>query len=169
MALNRNKRKKKSRRAKRRGNPNSPLWRRKADRAWSEAVYAEWDGRCAVCGESAHLNAHHLIPRGRRATRHDTKNGILLCVSHHLYDRTCSAHGGPLGFANWLQTNHPEVWTWVQIHLHATFDRSRCESYREAWERLTSQTPVGGARSGSSGDGKCNAEPDGTASEEDAT
>lgn len=60
----------------------------KYDKIWSKIV-RQRDGRCRKAGcykkEPEHvLNAHHIHPRGRKATRFLLDNGITLCFSHHI-------------------------------------------------------------------------------------
>ena len=105
---------KKSARQKAIDNPASNYWRNKADKLWQEIVRLQWQGKCAYCGDTKYLNAHHLIDRGISGTRHSPPNGILLCPSHHKFNRRCSAHRGPVVFAAWLQKTYPKTWNWVQ-------------------------------------------------------
>jgi len=87
---------------------------RKADAAWGAMIHAA--GRCAVgLGCSGPLEAHHLIRRSAKATRHAAENGILLCAFHHRY-ADFSPHAGPKAFMEWLLENMPERWAWVQNH-----------------------------------------------------
>ena len=122
----------KSKLAKRRDNGRSSYWKKRADAAWREIIRRLFDGRCAVCGVAGG-EAHHLISRAVCHTRHSPHNGILLCPLHHKWDRHCSAHGGPLGFAAWLLTYRPAQWAWVQANKHAAVTP---EPYRETCEGL---------------------------------
>ena len=56
-----------------------------ADTKWSLQVRAR-DGRCRKCGRMApwKLEAHHIMPRARSATRYDIANGLTLCFVHHV-------------------------------------------------------------------------------------
>lgn len=59
----------------------------KEDIKWSKLV-RERDGSCRVCGKPASqykLDAHHIMPRSRNATRLDVSNGLTLCVHHHTF------------------------------------------------------------------------------------
>lgn len=124
----------KSKRQKSKENPLSGLWKRKADAAWGACIHARHT-RCAVnLGCSGHLEAHHLISRSVRATRHDPENGILLCALHHKWSPHLSPHGAPLQFAAWLQEHQPETWAWVQAHKGDW--KTRKADYKAAYERL---------------------------------
>jgi hypothetical protein len=108
----------------------SPYWKKKADSVWSMLIRSV--GRCAVCGEAGN-DAHHLIGRGRLATRHSLANGLCLCHAHHKWSNTLSAHGAPLAFAEWLQKNHPERWDWVCEHKN---DICQKPDYKARYEEL---------------------------------
>ena len=74
----------------------------KLDIAWSRLVKYEYDGKCAYCGKTTHLNSHHIYSRSKKSTRWDLLNGICLCVGHHTFSSTFSAHKTPLEFIEWL-------------------------------------------------------------------
>ena len=84
-----------------------------ADAAWSRAVRAAWDDRCAICGKSP-TEAHHLIGRRVWATRYAITNGIALCGRCHRLCPRISPHNGSVGFAQWLEDNHPSLTAWVR-------------------------------------------------------
>ena len=92
---------------------NSTYYRNKADAAWAKIVRLMWQGKCAVCDKPG-TDCHHLISRAVKSTRHSLRNGILLCKLHHQFDHRCSAHGGPMGFAHWLQSAYPELSAWCE-------------------------------------------------------
>lgn len=56
----------------------------KHDAKWGKLV-RERDGACRKCGKTPpyQLQAHHIMPRGRNATRLLLENGITLCAHHH--------------------------------------------------------------------------------------
>ena len=50
---------------------------------WRQAVLKRNHNTCIVCGiikSSGYLECHHIIRRGHRVTRHDSMNGIPVCV-----------------------------------------------------------------------------------------
>lgn len=122
---------KKSKLQKKREDPNSRLWRNKADHEW--AIYIHRTGVCAICGATEHLQAHHLIPREIKHLRHCPDNGILLCIKHHKYYYQLSAHKNSLAFSIWLQEHLPEKWEWV---VGAMKIKPSEPNYKEAYEAL---------------------------------
>ena len=127
------KRKRKSALQKRKDDPRSKYWCRKADNLWSGIIHALYP-TCAVndidCKDDP--QAHHLIPRTHRATRHDVENGICLCSLHHEYSPRLSPHYGPVGFAAWLQANEREKWEYVLAHK---YEIGKVD-YKSAYARL---------------------------------
>lgn len=73
------------------------------DDAWSYLVKLEAGHKCEFCGAVKQLNSHHINSRGRKSTRWNTKNGICLCVGHHI-GLKFSAHKTPRPFIKWLDT-----------------------------------------------------------------
>lgn len=121
--------------AKRKQNVSSGYWLKKADAAWGEAVHRR-ESRCLIGeGCSGPLEAHHLISRSVRATRHDPANGICLCSLHHKWSPRLSPHGGPAGFFAWLQEYRPELWEYVRQHRHDI--SSGKHDYKAAFEALS--------------------------------
>ena len=107
---------------------NSDHFKRKADAAWGAAIHAA--GRCAMCGAGGGLEAHHIISRARKATRHAVENGMLLCVRHHI-----EAHKNKRAFWDWLRDNRPDQWRWVTANKWNTGKPDYAKSYR----RLTGE------------------------------
>lgn len=101
---------------KSKNNPRSKYWQTKVDDLWKLIVHDS--GLCAVNNDdcSNKLEAHHLISRGNKATRHRIENGILLCCNHHKFSVKLSAHKAPLAFSEWLQENDPDKWEWCSAH-----------------------------------------------------
>jgi len=115
-----------------RDNPNSKLWKNKADKAWG-AYQHHFKRECLVCGNShSKLDAHHLIGRARTMTRHDPLNGVILCSYHHTHSVECSPHAGPIGFSEFLRENYPEKIDYVLKNQHLTGK----SDYRESYELL---------------------------------
>jgi len=73
----------------------------KLDKEWAIRVKILYDNKCAVCGETKMLNAHHIIPREDKLFRHDTRNGIALCPKHHKFSFELSPHKNPFMFFRW--------------------------------------------------------------------
>lgn len=131
---------KRSKLQKRKDNPRSTTNRDKADAAWSLLVRARWGNKCAVCGGTP-VQAHHLIPKDRLAWRHELGNGMALCATHHIFGTICSAHGAPLGFAEWLQAGYPSLWEWVQANKWTPNPGK--PDYKAALERLATEAGDG--------------------------
>lgn len=81
----------------------------KEDKEWAKKVKERYYNKCAVCGSTKMLNAHHLIPRQIKQFKHDVRNGISLCPSCHRFSFKLSAHQNPIMFISWLNENRPEV------------------------------------------------------------
>ena len=94
---------------------------RRADALWGGLLHqlyntcvlnnAVVEGTTTKCGGP--LQAHHLITRASKATRHDVRNGVILCSKHHNFDKSVSAHNAPLQFSEWMRLNRPEQYEWV--------------------------------------------------------
>jgi len=83
----------------------------KLDKIWAKEV-RDRDKVCQVCGGKGRLQAHHIIPRAYKETRHNMLNGILLCYPHHK-GKYISAHQNCLWFVNFLKTKKPEVYDYL--------------------------------------------------------
>ena len=125
----------KSKLQKRKANVRSQYWLSKADQAWAKLIHEA--GFCAVCGDTtSRLEAHHLITRSLRATRHDPLNGLLLCTSCHKFDKHLSAHMAPIAFAEWLRTTMPDRYEWVLEQKQIPITTRPKPDYKAAYERL---------------------------------
>jgi hypothetical protein len=128
--------------AKRKADVGSKYWRTKADRLWSKTIRRKWGFKCAICGSTEGLQAHHLIAKkaGGCLLRHDLNCGVCLCSRHHgkwgAYD---SAHSGHLSFAIWLSDNHPSMWKWIKTNITKIKTKSPYPkmNYKKAYEVLT--------------------------------
>lgn len=78
---------------------------------WAELVRIKDGYRCVLCGETAHLNAHHLISRKYLPAIYVINNGITLCVNEHKWG-ILSAHNCPLPLYLWLEKNRKEQYDW---------------------------------------------------------
>lgn len=76
---------------------------KKLDIAWSKLVKLRAGMKCEIpsCGKTV-LNSHHIFSRSKKSTRWHVQNGICLCVGHHTFSSTFSAHKTPLEFVEWL-------------------------------------------------------------------
>lgn len=60
--------------------------KKELDALWS-AKGRERDGKCALCGKTKSLQAHHYIKTKARSLKYrwDLRNGITLCYGCHMY------------------------------------------------------------------------------------
>ena len=73
----------------------------KLDKRWSEIIKRH--GVCEYCKTSSkQLHSHHIYSRANLNTRWDLTNGVCLCVSHHIWNSTFSAHLTPSEFLDWI-------------------------------------------------------------------
>ena len=72
------------------------------DKRWGKLV-RDCDGRCAYCGCTQNIAAHHIFPRSRSGTRYVLKAGIVLCPAHHVFSYEFSAHKTPEKFKRWIK------------------------------------------------------------------
>lgn len=131
-----------SRLAKRKADPNSPFWKRKADALWAEHIHRTWPGCLVGLLDPAEapackgrLEAHHLISRRVLHLRHTKECGVRLCSWHHEFSPRCSPHSGPLGFAAWLEAHAPMLFAWLKMHnwSHGT------HNFKEAADSLEAE------------------------------
>jgi len=80
----------------------------KLDTAWSLLVKLKAGMKCEYCGKTTYLNSHHIFSRSKRSTRWNVNNGVCLCVGHHTFSSTFSAHKTPLEFVDWLTNKKGE-------------------------------------------------------------
>tara|TARA_R110000744_G_scaffold5110_3_gene17982 strand:+ start:6604 stop:6984 length:381 start_codon:yes stop_codon:yes gene_type:complete len=75
----------------------------KLDTAWSKLVKLRAGMKCEIenCQKKV-LNSHHIYSRSKRSTRWHPENGVCLCVGHHTFSSSFSAHKTPLEFIRWL-------------------------------------------------------------------
>ena len=85
--------------------------KKKADKLWSQIIRQK--GRCEVCGDTGHLNSHHIESRRNIALRHDIRNGCCLCSGCHTF-RKDSAHQSPLFFDEWLRKNRLDDYNYIK-------------------------------------------------------
>jgi predicted restriction endonuclease len=94
--------------------------RKKKLKEWSLKA-RELDGnKCAICGKTENLNAHHILNKECKhyqKYQFDVNNAIILCVLHHKFDRRCSAHTNAIWFSEWLKENRPKQFEWCKERL----------------------------------------------------
>jgi transposase len=79
-------------------NPNQRLRNSVLSRSWSKAVRERDGNRCAECGATGRLHAHHVKPwKDHPELRYDVDNGKTLCPPCHQ-----RAHGWK--FPDWVHT-----------------------------------------------------------------
>lgn len=83
---------------------------KKLDDAWSLKVKERAGFKCEYCGKQNALNSHHVYSRSKKSTRWDVDNGVCLCVGHHVFSSSFSAHKTPLEFIEWIKSVRGEVW-----------------------------------------------------------
>lgn len=118
--------------AQRKANRKSKYWQSRADNLWGQIIHEIYQ-TCPVGKDCAgHIEAHHLISRSNKATRHRIENGIGLCSKHHKFCNKLSAHGAPLAFAEWLMGHDPDKWLWCSENKQNLLKAD----YRQAYEDL---------------------------------
>jgi 5-methylcytosine-specific restriction endonuclease McrA len=101
-----------------------------ADKLWGQAMHDMYQ-HCAKCGSPIFLEAHHIIHRNHKLTRHDLLNGIMLCRSCHAW-----AHAHPKAFDEWLAFNKMAQWSWAQRNKNRTGKPDYERAIRELKETM---------------------------------
>lgn len=83
---------------------------KKLDDAWSLLVKLIANERCEYCGKTTTLNSHHVYSRSKRSTRWAVENGVCLCVAHHTFSSSFSAHKTPTEFTEWIIEKRGREW-----------------------------------------------------------
>lgn len=97
-------------------------WRAKVDRKnahkeWALAVKARDGNRCAICGSTGLLNAHHILPaKAYPKLRTDGRVGILLCIKCHKWSRK-AAHSNGFWFTCWMMEHRPRQFEFCKAHM----------------------------------------------------
>jgi len=81
---------------------------KKLDVLWANKIKEV--GRCAKCGKTTYLNAHHIYSRSNFSTRWELENGICLCSGCHTLSSKFSAHKTPLEFTEWVIDRRGVQW-----------------------------------------------------------
>lgn len=100
-----------------------------SDKLWSLGVKHDWVDRCAVCGWSKTLHAHHMVPRTHEGLRYDLNNGIALCPSCHLFSKDVSPHQNAAAWLAWLISHHPTKAEWYIDNRQPSFDGTKNVEY----------------------------------------
>jgi len=82
----------------------------KLDKLWSLKVKELAGYACEYCGKDTTLNSHHIYSRSKKSVRWCLLNGVCLCVSHHTFSSTFSAHKTPAEFIDWIELNRGVTW-----------------------------------------------------------
>lgn len=114
---------------KKKNDPNSSYWNKRAMKEWSRIVRYPW---CERCGKrDCKLDAHHIQDKAYRGTRFMLENGICLCPKCHKFG-IASAHKGALIFTEWFKTAHPKRHAWVLNN----YNREETRDYKTIYEEL---------------------------------
>lgn len=101
---------------------------KKLDDAWSLLVKLKAGNKCEYCGKQNYLNSHHVFSRSKKSTRWSIANGVCLCVGHHTFSSSFSAHKTPTEFTEWIRNKRGETWyTNLRISAHGTVKWSNFE------------------------------------------
>jgi 5-methylcytosine-specific restriction endonuclease McrA len=79
------------------------------DKKWALVVRL-MAGKCALCGKTEGLQAHHIISRSNHAVRWNLDNGVALCALHHTFGNKLSAHKTPMEFSMKLLELRGDEW-----------------------------------------------------------
>ena len=90
------------------------------DKTWAKIVKILAKNCCEYCGVGSPLNSHHIYSRSNLSTRWNVLNGVCLCVSHHTFNSTFSAHKTPTEFTQWLyETKGEDFMDELRIKAHS--------------------------------------------------
>ena len=111
----------------------------KLDDAWSLLVKLEAGMKCEYCGIERTLNSHHIYSRSNRSVRWDESNGVCLCVAHHTFSSSFSAHKTPTEFTYWLEDEYGKIFM-DELKLKANATKKWMKFEKEAeLERLNAK------------------------------
>ncbi len=85
--------------------------KKKCDRLWSSIIIKTNNGKCEICGKEG-KQPHHFIGRKNLTLRHDLRNGINLCYTHHVGGKY-SAHGDPIFITLWMMEHRPDDYNYL--------------------------------------------------------
>jgi hypothetical protein len=98
---------------------------KRKDVAWSKEIR---ENSCLICGSTENINAHHVIPREIKKTRHIYQNGVSLCALHHKYSYECSAHKNPAMFLSILKQKNPDQYDHIQFLLNELQEKDESQN-----------------------------------------
>lgn len=94
---------------------------KKLDDAWALLVKLKAGNACEYCGKQSPLNSHHVYSRSKKSTRWSISNGVCLCVGHHTFSSSFSAHKTPTEFTEWIRKKRGEEWfSALRLSAHMT-------------------------------------------------
>ncbi len=113
-------------------NPNSKALRNKCD----ALIKQMFKGKpCAICGTTINTCGHHIITRKFIPLRHDLRNIIPLCISHHGFGNDIATHSSYAPaqekFRQWLKENDYEGWWCYENYKSMTKTKTYQEIYLE--------------------------------------
>jgi len=98
--------------------PSRKYLKKKADKLWSDIIRQRNDGMCEIsdCGKPGG-QPHHIVGRKNLILRHDLRNGINLCYTHHVGGKL-STQNDPIWFLDWLKTNRAKDYNYLMKKKH---------------------------------------------------
>ena len=122
-----------SKRERDKRNIHSRYWRNKADKEITRIFRGQ---PCLICGTTENTCGHHLISRAHELTRHDIRNLVPLCPTHHCYSNECAPHSknalAVVEFVNKIISGYPDQYTFWQDNKNLVGK----SDYKAAYERL---------------------------------
>lgn len=106
----------------------------KSIKLWSQIIHRKFNNTCQMCGKSTGvMNAHHLLTKGSCPEhKYNTKNGILLCVNCHKYDKG-APHVSPEQFSFWFSNKYPE---WYKDIMLMKFAKPKKRNIEDVYNEL---------------------------------
>lgn len=99
---------------------------------WSKAVRDRDGNKCAICGRTDLVQAHHIVQKKYdKALRLDLNNGIALCPKHHSFGKW-SAHMGGFFFHIWLEQNRPNQYAYLKGVMLREWAKEQMEEQNDA-------------------------------------
>jgi len=93
--------------------PSRTYQKKKADKLWSARIRQRNGGMCEICNKMGG-QPHHIVGRKNLVLRHDLRNGINLCYTHHVGGNK-SAHNDPLWFIVWFKYHRAEDYRYLMF------------------------------------------------------